>query len=161
MALCVVATAGLTACAEDAGPQYKDAKSTPMTFVVEHPSMVRATDSNFEAGDRIGLYVSAANAPLEIGGNLVNNEALVYNGSQWTAARTLYWDEGTYNAYAYYPYIKDVSSVEDQLFSISTDQSTAKTATSLGGYEASDLLLPQARTSPPLLRPYVSPSGTL
>ena len=53
MALCVVATAGLTACAEDAGPQYKDAKSTPMTFVVEHPSMVRATDSNFEAGDRI------------------------------------------------------------------------------------------------------------
>lgn len=140
MALCVVATAGLTACAEDAEPQYKDAKSTPMTFVVEHPSMVRATDSNFEAGDRIGLYVSAANAPLEIGGNLVNNEALVYNGSQWTAARTLYWDEGTYNAYAYYPYIKDVSSVEDQLFSISTDQSTAKTATSLGGYEASDLL---------------------
>ena len=140
MALCVVATAGLTACAEDAGPQYKDAKSTPITFVVELPSIVRATDSNFEAGDRIGLYVSAANAPLEIGGNLVNNEALVYNGSQWTAARTLYWDEGTYNAYAYYPYIKDVSSVEDQLFSISTDQSTAKTATSLGGYEASDLL---------------------
>ena len=71
MALCVVATAGLTACAEDAEPQYKDAKSTPMTFVVEHPSMVRATDSNFEAGDRIGLYVSAANAPLEIGGNLI------------------------------------------------------------------------------------------
>lgn len=140
MALCAVAVALLTACAEDDVPQYKDAKSTPMTFVVDHPSMVRATDSNFETGDRIGLYVSAAGAPLEIGGNLVNNEALTFDGSQWTAARTLYWDEGTYNAYAYYPYIKDVSSVEDQLFSVSVDQSTARTSTSLGGYEASDLL---------------------
>ena len=140
MALCAVAVALLTACAEDDAPQYKDAKSTPMTFVVDHPSMVRATDSNFETGDRIGLYVSAADAPLEIGGNLVNNEALTFDGSQWTAARTLYWDEGTYNAYAYYPYIKDVSSVEDQLFSVSVDQSTARTSTSLGGYEASDLL---------------------
>lgn len=140
MALCAVAVALLTACAEDDVPQYKDAKSTPMTFVVDHPSMVRATDSNFETGDRIGLYVSAADAPLEIGGNLVNNEALTFDGSQWTAARTLYWDEGTYNAYAYYPYIKDVSSVEDQLFSVSVDQSTARTSTSLGGYEASDLL---------------------
>lgn len=140
MALCAVAVALLTACAEDDAPQYKDAKSTPMTFVVDHPSMVRATDSNFETGDRIGLYVSAADAPLEIGGNLVNNEALTFDGSQWTAARTLYWDEGTYNAYAYYPYIKDVSSVEDQLFSVSVDQSTVRTSTSLGGYEASDLL---------------------
>lgn len=140
MALCAVAVALLTACAEDDVPQYKDAKSTPMTFVVYHPSMVRATDSNFETGDRIGLYVSAAGAPLEIGGNLVNNEALTFDGSQWTAARTLYWDEGTYNAYAYYPYIKDVSSVEDQLFSVSVDQSTVRTSTLLGGYEASDLL---------------------
>ena len=140
MALCAVAVALLTACADDDAPQYKDAKSTPMTFVVDHPSMVRVTDSNFETGDRIGLYVSAADAPLEIGGNLVNNEALIFDGSQWTAARTLYWDEGTYNAYAYYPYIKDVSSVEDQLFSVSVDQSTVRTSTSLGGYEASDLL---------------------
>jgi hypothetical protein len=140
MALCAVAVALLTACADDDAPQYKDAKSTPMTFVVDHPSMVRVTDSNFETGDRIGLYVSAAGAPLEIGGNLVNNEALTFDGSQWKAARTLYWDEGTYNAYAYYPYIKDVSSVEDQLFSVSVDQSTVRTSTSLGGYEASDLL---------------------
>lgn len=140
MALCAVAVALLTACADDDAPQYKDAKSTPMTFVADHPSMVRATDSNFETGDRIGLYVSAAGAPLEIGGNLVNNEALTFDGSQWKAARTLYWDEGTYNAYDYYPYIKDVSSVEDQLFSVSVDQSTVRTSTSLGGYEASDLL---------------------
>ena len=43
-------------------------------------------------------------------------------------------------AYAYYPYMQSVSSIEDLPFSVSTDQSTAKTANALGGYEASDLL---------------------
>lgn len=135
-----LALLALVACADDNEPQYKDARHTPMTFEVTHPSQTRATATNFEGGDRIGLYVAQADAPLEIGGNLVNNEALTYNGSRWTAARTLYWDEGTYNAYAYYPYIQGVSSIDDQPFSVATDQSTAKTATALGGYEASDLL---------------------
>ena len=135
-----LALLALVACADDNEPQYKDARHTPMTFEVTHPSQTRATATNFEGGDRIGLYVAQADAPLEIGGNLVNNEALTYNGSRWTAAHTLYWDEGTYNAYAYYPYIQGVSSIDDQPFSVATDQSTAKTATDLGGYEASDLL---------------------
>lgn len=135
-----LALLALVACADDNEPQYKDARHTPMTFEVTHPSQTRATATCFEGGDRIGLYVAQADAPLEIGGNLVNNEALTYNGSSWTAAHTLYWDEGTYNAYAYYPYIQGVSSIDDQPFSVATDQSTAKTATALGGYEASDLL---------------------
>ena len=135
-----LALLALVACADDNEPQYKDARHTPMTFEVTHPSQTRATATNFEGGDRIGLYVAQADAPLEIGGNLVNNEALTHNGSSWTAAHTLYWDDGTYNAYAYYPYMQGVSSIDDQPFSVATDQSTAKTATALGGYEASDLL---------------------
>ena len=136
----VMAILGLAACSDDGEQQYKDARHTPMTFTVTHPSQTRATATDFENGDRIGLYVAQADAPLEIGGNLVNNEALTHNGSSWNAAHTLYWDEGTYNAYAYYPYIQGVSSIDDQPFSVATDQSTAKTATALGGYEASDLL---------------------
>ena len=136
----VMAILGLAACSDDGEQQYKDARHTPMTFTVTHPSQTRATATDFENGDRIGLYVAQADAPLEIGGNLVNNEALTHNGSSWTAAHTLYWDEGTYNAYAYYPYMQGVSSIDDQPFSVATDQSTAKTATALGGYEASDLL---------------------
>ena len=136
----VMAILGLAACSDDGEQQYKDARHTPMTFTVTHPSQTLATATDFENGDRIGLYVAQADAPLEIGGNLVNNEALTHNGSSWTAARTLYWDDGTYNAYAYYPYIQGVNSISDQPFSVSTDQSTAKTATALGGYEASDLL---------------------
>ena len=116
-----LALLGLVACSDDGEQQYKDARHTPMTFTVTHPSQTRATATDFENGDRIGLYVAQADVPLEIGGNLVNNEALTHNGSSWTAARTLYWDDGTYNAYAYYPYIQGVNSISDQPFSVSTD----------------------------------------
>lgn len=136
-----LAILGVVACSEEheTAPS-QDAKSTPMSFVVTHPGQTRATATAFERDDRIGLYVADVNAPLELGGNLVNNEALTFDGSKWAASRTLFWDKGSFNAYAYYPYIKGISSITDQPFSVSTDQSTAKTATALGGYEASDLL---------------------
>lgn len=132
----------------------QDAKEIPMTFVVTYPGQEsRATDEGFERNDKMGLYVASSEAPLEIGGNLVNNEPLTFDGSNWTATRTLYWDNGTYNAYAYYPYTTDISSIEDQPFSVSLDQSTPKTSTAPGGYEASDLLFAstkdiKASTSP-------------
>lgn len=136
-----LAILGVVACSEEheTAPS-QDAKSTPMSFVVTHPGQTRATATAFESDDRIGLYVADVNAPLELGGNLVNNEALTFDGNKWAASRTLFWDKGSFNAYAYYPYIKGISSITDQPFSVSTDQSTAKTATALGGYEASDLL---------------------
>lgn len=46
-----------------------------MTFVVDYPGQTRATATDFELGDRIGLYVADAKEPLELAGNLVNNEA--------------------------------------------------------------------------------------
>lgn len=136
-----LAILGVVACSEEheTAPS-QDAKSTPMSFVVTHPGQTRATATAFERDDRIGLYVADVNAPLELGGNLVNNEALTFDGNTWTPDHTLYWDDGLFNAYAYYPYIKGISSITDQPFSVSTDQSTARTATALGGYEASDLL---------------------
>lgn len=137
----MLAILGMAACGDETETiKRQDAKSTPMSFVVTHPGQTRATATAFERDDRIGLYVADVNAPLEIGGNLVNNEALTFDGNKWAPNHTLYWDEGLFNAYAYYPYIKGISSITDQPFSVSTDQSTARTATALGGYEASDLL---------------------
>lgn len=49
----VLTTSLLASCSDDAEPQYKDAKSTPMTFRVSHPAQTRATSSDFEAGDCI------------------------------------------------------------------------------------------------------------
>ena len=136
-------TSALVSCSNETEPTSgtQDAIEMPMTFKAIYPGLSsRATEEGFEANDKMGLYVVESDAPLEIGGNLVNNEPLTFDGTNWTATRTLYWDEGTYNAYAYYPYIQGISSIEDQPFSVSLDQSTTKTAEALGGYEASDLL---------------------
>lgn len=133
----------LASCGEDTLPTDETAtdKGVEMKLLMSHPSNKAPTaPSYFEAGDKVGLFVSEDGKPLEVGGNVVNNEALTFNGNEWTATKTLYWDEGLYNVYAYHPYIGRVSSIEDQPFSVSLDQRTEKTATALGGYKASDLL---------------------
>ena len=134
-----------TACSQDDGtdgaaPAPTDARHTPMTFAVIHPAQTRATDAGFDEGDSIGLFVAAEGTPLEIGGNLVNNEPLRLTAGTWAANRTLYWDEGTYNAYAYYPYTRPVSSVDDLPFSVSLNQGATAEGAQMDGYEASDLL---------------------
>lgn len=122
----------------------KSAKETPMTFDVIHPSQTKATATEFENGDKIGVYIAKTDMPLEIGGNTLNNEQLTLTSGTWTPSKNLFWDEGTYNAYAYYPYM-DVTSIEDQPVSVATDQSSPETDGKLSGYEASDLLY--AKTS--------------
>ena len=61
-----------------------DARHTPMTFNVVHPAQrKRVTGDAFENGDRVGLFVHATDALLEIGGNLANNEPLTCGGDVW------------------------------------------------------------------------------
>lgn len=111
-----------------------------MTFSFNHPSATKATDSSFERGDKVGLFLTEAGTGLELAGNVVNNQALQFDGSSWEASRKLYWDNGTFDAFAYYPYMKSINSVSDLLFEVSTDQSKGKNGSTLSGYESSDLL---------------------
>ena len=104
-----------------------------MKFTLSHPSQTRATDTSFEQGDAVGLYVAEASAPLEIAGNTANNERLVFSGTSWTSDRKLFWDQGSYNVFAYYPRIDHVTSITDLPLQVKTDQTA-------DGYEASDLL---------------------
>ena len=136
---------GLASCSNDDSTEApKSAKETPMTFDARHPGQTRATATDFEEGDKIGLYIAKADMPLEIGGNTVNNESLTLTSTTWTPSQKLFWDEGTYNAYAYYPYMS-VTSIEDQPVSVATDQSKGATDSEKSAYEASDLLYAQAK----------------
>lgn len=136
----VLSILGLASCSNDDSTEApKSARETPMTFDVVHPSQTRATATDFESGDKIGVYIAKADMPLEIGGNTLNNEPLTLTSGKWIPSQNLFWDKGTYNAYAYYPYM-NVTSIEDQPVSVATDQTTAETNGTLSGYEASDLL---------------------
>ena len=142
----VMLTAGLASCTgESMEPDDNTSNGkVTMVFNFSHPSQSRVTETSFEKGDVVGLFVSEAEKPLEISGNTVNNESLTFSGSAWTSTRPLYWDNGLYNVYAYYPHISSLSSTTDLEFEVSTDQSSIP-ASGMGGYEASDFLFASAK----------------
>lgn len=107
----------------------------------------RATMTAFEAGDEMSLYAVEYNEDeeqlLQIGGNYLNNELLVYDGASWASDRSLYWSDKACDFYGIYPY-QQVKAVDNVLFDIATDQSTAESENELSGYEASDLMWAKA-----------------
>lgn len=101
--------------------------------------LTRATDTAFEHGDAIGVYVvSTGNALQQMGnyGGDGDNRQFSFDGAGWSASSELLWRQslGNVDVYAYYPYAATVSSVSSFPFSVATDQSVA------GAYTASDFL---------------------
>ena len=107
----------------------------------------KATATSFEVDDAVSLFAveySSEDAPeVQIAGNFLNNEELTFNGSEWSADKTLYWSDMPCDFYALYPYT-NLTSVEEFPFEVAIDQNSSKTQLSLGGYEASDLLWAKA-----------------
>lgn len=114
----------------------------PMSFNIVSPNATRVADGVFETNDKLGLYVTdyadaATPAPLQISGNRANNEVMTYNGTSWATNRPIYWGESKSDVYAYYPYM-DIVDVDEQPFSVATDQSVEN------AYEDSDFLWAKA-----------------
>lgn len=133
---CLLAMPALTGCSGEEENLSQAEQRDTMTFLVSHPHQTagtRVTDTSFEANDRIGLYICQKGEPLEVAGNYVNNTPLTFSGTQWNAEKPIYWNNGTYNIYGYYPYAASITSIEDYPFEVQTDQRT-------DGYAASDFL---------------------
>lgn len=124
----------ITACSNDEEQMLTSNEGEIQLDLIHPASQTRVTDTQFEDTDEVGVYVTAADSKLQIGGNEVNNEKFVYNGTSWTSPRKVYWNNGKHNVYAYYPYSEVVSDIEDYKFSVQTDQSTDE------GYAKSDFL---------------------
>ena len=125
----------LGGCVEEGGKEGPE-----MRFEIAYPGVSRVTETSFEEGDCVGVFVKEEEKPLEVSGNTVNNEAVAFEGNEWTPRRALYWEEGTYDVVGYYPYQERVESVEDLRFAVRLDQSAEGTDGGPGGYEASDFL---------------------
>lgn len=132
--LAAMAALAMIACNNDEEQVFTPGEGEIQLQFVHPSGQTRATDTAFENTDEIGVYVTASDSKLQLGGNEVNNEKFVFNGTSWTSPRKVYWNEGMHNVYAYYPYTKTVNDVEDFQFSVQTDQSTAE------GYTKSDFL---------------------
>lgn len=117
--------------------------SDEVTFTVEYDSQSRATGSAFENGDMMGVFMTQYDGekalPLQVSGNYANNAKSTLNGGKWVNTPGIYWDEGKFDVFAYYPY-GTVASVDNLNFSVQLDQSTPENGSTLSGYEASDFL---------------------
>lgn len=111
-----------------------DTTPAPMNIRFIHPSAVtKATETAFESGDKIGLYVVETPAALQISGNYVNNLQATYNSTNWISESSLVWPSttATCDLYAYYPYMEP-TSITATPYAILEDQSA--------GYGACDFL---------------------
>lgn len=115
-----------------------------MHFNAVYPS-TKATETAFESGDKIGVYVTAYEngqaMPLQIGGNFKNNNPVTYDGGKWVADPVIFWDEEIekYDVYAYYPFTFP-QSVDEMTYSVALDQRVEETEDALSAYESSDFL---------------------
>ena len=90
-----------------------------------HPdAKTKVTNTEFESGDEIGLFVVEAPAPLQVSGNYINNLQATFNGTNWTGSSSLRWpsNTSTCDLYGYYPHM-DVTSIVANPFCVSKDQS--------------------------------------
>lgn len=134
----------LVSCNKELG----DTAIAEMNIQFIHPeTLSKVTDSAFESGDKVGLYVVETPAPLQVSGNYVNNLKATYNGSQWTGESGLKWPttSSVCDIYGYYPFM-DVTTITAAPFSVLLDQSA--------GYGACDFLwgkvASQAYTTDPI-----------
>lgn len=147
-AACLGLALCLAGCGQEEMTEAGEQPADVMRFSLTHPdegARTRVTETHFEKDDRIGLYVCTAEAPLEVGGNYVNNALLTFNGSAWHPERPIFWNNGSYDVYAYYPQVSPVTSVDDLPFCVATDQQAAGNEQTPGGYEASDFLWASAK----------------
>ena len=111
------------------------------------PGAVKATASGFESGDRIGVFITKYNdqtpTPLQIAGNWGTNLTLSLNGSTWSLDPKVYWEEGKFDIYGYYPKM-DLSSVDYVPFRVAEDQTTTDGIEGMSNFEKSDFLWAKA-----------------
>lgn len=106
-------------------------------------TLTRATDSAFESGDKVGIFVVNQPGELAVSGNHVDNMGFTYSDT-WTPDAPIYWLDKSTNAdfYCYYPY-SEVTSISDHAFATKADQSLME------DYKASDFLWGKAEDVAP------------
>ena len=97
-------------------------------------TLTRATDSAFEVGDKVGIFVVNQPNALVASGNHVDNMGFSYS-TTWTPDSPIYWLDKTTKAdfYCYYPYAESVSTTA-HTFATKANQSQ------LADYKASEFL---------------------
>jgi hypothetical protein len=129
----LAAMAAMVSCSNNVEdvPTIPEADKLPINIST---TLTRATDSAYEAGDKVGIFVVNEPNALVTSGNHVDNMGFTYS-TKWTPDTEIYWlDKSTkVDFYCYYPYA-EVANTAAHTFATKADQS------SLANYKASEFL---------------------
>ena len=114
---------------------------------IDQVAVTRVNDGGFCNGDGMGIYIvdykAGTPGTLQQSGNRADNVCYSYDEAnrKWNSDHDVYWkDFHTHiDVYGYYPYAKPIN-IDNYIFNVQRDQSTATADGKMGGYEASDFL---------------------
>ena len=144
----------LASCAEDISTESPvQGDALDLYANVSQQYITRANDGGFANADEIGVFIVNYNndepQELQLTGNHADNVRFTYSeeAGKWTGSYQIYWkDKKTpIDAYGYYPFDSELSSVTAYPFTIQKNQQEhLKTGRKLTGYEQSDFLWAKA-----------------
>lgn len=121
-----MAVFALVGCSKNEGGGNLDPEAkTPISIST---TITRATDTEFEDGDKIGLYVVNYNGSaheIAAEGNHVTNADFSFNGTAWTPGEEIFWRDMVTHTdfYAYYPFIETIADVNALPWAVAANQS--------------------------------------
>ena len=149
----------LSACSEhmDMQDSVQQQERINIRGEIVQENVTRASDFGFADGDRIGVFIvnreGGKAGALSLTGNHADNVRYTYSDESglWTASYDLFWkDENTsIDAYSYYPFNGNLSSVEALPITIRSKQQVEYEGQMITGYEASDFLWAKAENVSP------------
>lgn len=153
LVLCPTLAVLLAGCAKEpvVEPVVDDSDLIPLNIDGSiNQIQTKVNAAGFVDKDALGLFAvnyseeNTVAGTLADNGNQADNVKYVFDeaANKWTPAKKVYYKNVNTNVdlYLYYPHQSSVTEVNAANFEVQKDQSSAATASSLSGYEASDFL---------------------
>lgn len=153
LVLCPALAVLLAGCAKEpvVEPVVDDSDLIPLNIDGSiNQIQTKVNAAGFVDKDALGLFAvnyseeNTVPGTLADNGNQADNVKYVFDeaANKWTPTKKVYYKDVNTNVdlYLYYPYQSSVTEVNAANFEVQKDQSSAATASSLSGYEASDFL---------------------
>lgn len=153
LVLCPALAVLLAGCAKEpvVGPIVDDSGLIPLNIDGSiNQIQTKVNAAGFVDKDALGLFAvnyseeNTVAGTLADNGNQADNVKYVFDeaANKWTPTKKVYYKDVNTNVdlYLYYPHQSSVTEVNAANFEVQKDQSSAATASSLSGYEASDFL---------------------
>lgn len=140
LTMAAVAAMAFTACSKEEGGAAAGGSQVRITPTIANPALTpkgvaakgvtRATDTDFELNDKVGLTITMTSD----GSDFVANKPMIFDGKDFTTEGFLWYEDvnTTSTLFAYYPYQEGAAAPAE--FSVKADQSG-------GNYTASDLIV--------------------